>query len=214
LEQTTLFHLHESSILEKTRIDPRIDGRARPCYEVRMPADQSLSGNKVIAIRLLAFALVAFGHIAPAQGGSTPRDKEGRRRRQVVFVCEHGAALSVVSAAYFNKLAREQHLNVHAVARGKAPQQDISTSAAKGLKSDGVPSETRRPQALSEKDAARALRIVAFCPVPERYSRLATVETWNDVPPTAVNYPAARDAILRHLKELMTVLSQTENTQP
>jgi arsenate reductase (thioredoxin) len=125
---------------------------------------------------------------------------------QIVFVCEHGAALSVVSAAYFNKLAREQGLNLHAIARGTAPQKDIAVSARDGLKADGVLSDTKRPQALSPKDAAQAVRIVAFCPLPARYSRMAPVETWNDVPPTGANYGLARDAILKHVKELMEQL--------
>jgi len=39
-----------------------------------------------------------------------------------VFICEHGAAKSVIAAAYFNKLAAERHLNFHAIARGLTPQ--------------------------------------------------------------------------------------------
>jgi protein-tyrosine-phosphatase len=157
-------------------------------------------------------ALIVGPRIATAQNQSPARSKT-EPRRQIVFVCEHGAALSVVAAAYFNRLAKQQHLNLHAVARGTAPQQDIASSAEKGLREDGVPSETKRPQALSTIDGVRALRIVAFCPIPEEYSKIATVETWNDVPPTSVDYAAARDAILKHLKELMSELSQTEKTQ-
>ena len=44
-------------------------------------------------------------------------------------MCEHGAALSVVAAAYFNKMAREEHLNMHAIARGTEPQKDVAGSA-------------------------------------------------------------------------------------
>src|SRR5882724_10688731 len=151
-----------------------------------------------LGLTLFAAALLAQPKTTSAQGRST----EGRsvQRSQVVFVCEHGAALSVVSAAYFNKLAREQHLNVRAIARGTTPQKDISLSAGAGLRADGVASDTKRPKALSPKDSSPALRIVAFCPLPAKYSKLATVQTWDDVPPTRVNYAAARDAILKHLK--------------
>src|SRR5690349_20338858 len=68
--------------------------------------------------------------------------------KNIVFVCEHGAALSVVSAAYFNKIAREQHLEWHAVARGVTPQENLSVSAAAGLKKDGVATEAVKPQAV------------------------------------------------------------------
>src|SRR5215470_15644986 len=117
-------------------------------------------------------------------GAQDTKNQSTRPPREIVFVCEHGAALSVVSAAYFNKLAKEEHLNLHAIARGTSPQQDIAVSAEKGLREDGVASETKRPEALSEKDVTGSVRIVAFCAIPVEYSKVATVVTWNDVPPT------------------------------
>jgi arsenate reductase (thioredoxin) len=157
-----------------------------------------------IGLILAGAVLTACPEMNGAQNGSA----QGDNVRQVVFVCEHGAALSVVSAAYFNKIAREQHLRVHAIARGTTPQEEIAVSARDGLKSDGVPLETKRPQALSAKDAAHALRIVAFCPLPSRYGKMITVETWNDVPATRINYPLARDMILKHINELIRQLGQ------
>ena len=125
---------------------------------------------------------------------------------QIVFVCEHGAALSVVSAAYFNKIAKEENLNLHAIARGVEPQKDLSVSARAGLNSDGIPFETRHPQRLSMNDAEHARRIITFWPLPAKYSKLAPVDAWSDVPPTADNYGLARDAIVKHLKELISQL--------
>ena len=40
----------------------------------------------------------------------------------VVFVCEHGAAKSVVATAYFNKLAAERNLPFRATFRGTVPR--------------------------------------------------------------------------------------------
>ena len=40
----------------------------------------------------------------------------------VVFVCEHGAAKSVIATAYFNKIAAERGLRARAVYRGVNPQ--------------------------------------------------------------------------------------------
>ena len=100
-------------------------------------------------------------------------------------------------------------MGLHAIARGTMPQEDLAVSAREGLKADGVLSETKRPQALSAKDASGALRIVAFCPLPARYRKMAPVETWNDVPATGVNYPLARDTILKHINELIRQLKQS-----
>ena len=47
----------------------------------------------------------------------------------IVFVCEHGAAKSVIAAAYFNKLAQEANSEVRAVARGTHPDSELSPKA-------------------------------------------------------------------------------------
>jgi hypothetical protein len=161
--------------------------------------------------RLSMFVLVStIGWSLSANSQMKSPVEQERHSSEIVFVCEHGAALSVVSAAYFNKIAKEEHLNLHAIARGTVPQEDISVSAREGLHSDGVPFETRRPQRLSSKDGASARRIVTFTPLPARYSGLAPVEVWNDIPPTSANYGRARDAILKHLRELIRRL-KSEN---
>lgn len=49
--------------------------------------------------------------------------------RRIVFVCEHGAAKSVVAAAHFNRLARERGIPYHAVAKGADPQAELAPSA-------------------------------------------------------------------------------------
>lgn len=133
--------------------------------------------------------------------------------RRFVFVCEHEAALSVVSAAYFNKIAKEKHLDLHAIARGAEPQNNLSVSARQGLNADKVPFETKRPQRLSAKEAMHARRILAFCLLPPKYHTLAPVETWNDVPPTSENHVRARDAILTHLRKLIQQL-ESDGTKP
>jgi protein-tyrosine-phosphatase len=91
----------------------------------------------------------------------------------VVFVCEHGAARSVIAAAYFNQIAAERHLPYHAVARGTSPQEDLSPATVKGLEADGMAFDRTKPKGLTEADAREAMRIVAFCPVPKAFSSLA-----------------------------------------
>jgi arsenate reductase (thioredoxin) len=164
----------------------------------------------LLAIIAATAAQVVTAQVVTDQGVSSKGKPAESSRQRIVFVCEHGAALSVVSAAYFNKLARKQHLPFEAIARGTNPQEEIAVSARDGLKADGVPLTTRRPQALSIEDAAHARRIIAFCPLPARYSRVAPVESWSDVPPTGSNYALARDAILRYLQELMRRLKAAD----
>src|ERR671926_880657 len=83
------------------------------------------------------------------------------RERPVIFVCEHGAAKSVIATAYFNKLAAERRLPFRATFRGTTPQDDLSVRAVAGLKADGVAIPSGKPSAISDGDVARATHIFA-----------------------------------------------------
>jgi len=49
----------------------------------------------------------------------------------------------------------------------------------------------------------RAVRIVAFCELPEEYQNAARVERWTDVPPISENYQRSREAILQRIIALV-----------
>ena len=92
---------------------------------------------------------------------------------QVVFVCEHGAAKSLVATAYFNKLAAERGLKARATFRGVAPQDALSVSAVAGLKADGLTIPDGRPTAIADSDVAQATHIFAIgCTLPKRCHRV------------------------------------------
>jgi protein-tyrosine-phosphatase len=85
-----------------------------------------------------------------------------------MFVCEHGAAKSVVATAYFNKLAAERNLPFRATFRGTSPQDDLSVRAVEGLKADGVAVPTGKPAAITGADVADATHIFAIgCTLPD-----------------------------------------------
>jgi arsenate reductase len=160
------------------------------------------NGMKVPVTTVLLIALAAA---LPARAQLSQK-KQSTQPRQIVFVCEHGAALSVVSAAYFNKLAQEQHLEWHGVARGVTPQEALSASAEAGLKKDGVKSEVVKPTGLSQEEFSRADYVVTFLPIPEQYAIHAPTENWNDVTWGPNAYERARDGILKHMQQLLDTL--------
>src|SRR4030095_12660518 len=84
------------------------------------------------------------------------------QNKAVVFVCEHGAAKSVVATAYFNKLAAERGVAFRATFRGTTPQDNLSVRAVEGLKADGVAVPTGKPSAISDTDVADATHIFAI----------------------------------------------------
>jgi len=125
--------------------------------------------------------------------------------RTVVFVCEHGAAKSVVAAAEFNHLAEARHLPYRAIARGTEPQAAIAPSAANGLRADGLAVPSQPPQKLTDADLAHAARVVAFCDVPPELAKNARITRW-DVPAVGDGYAKARDLIVSHVESLLDEL--------
>lgn len=121
----------------------------------------------------------------------------------VVFVCEHGAAKSVIATAYFNKLAAERNLPFRATFRGTSPQDELSVRAVEGLKADGIAVPTGKPAAITEADVAGATHIFAIgCALPDTARRSGKSADWSDVPDDQ-GYGPMRDAIVRHVQQLL-----------
>jgi len=121
----------------------------------------------------------------------------------IVFVCEHGAAKSVIATAYFNKLAAERGLPYRATFRGTNPQDELSVRAVAGLKEDGIAVPSGKPAAISDGDIASATHIFAIgCTLPDKAQRSGKADDWSDVPDDK-GYGPMRDAIVRHVKELL-----------
>jgi protein-tyrosine-phosphatase len=124
----------------------------------------------------------------------------------VVFVCEHGAAKSLIATAYFNKLAAERGLTARATFRGVDPQDHLSVRAGAGLKSDGLAIPNGRPTAIAAADVNRATHIFAIgCALPAMATATGTAQSWDDVPDDQ-GYAPMRDAIVRHVKALLDEL--------
>ena len=121
----------------------------------------------------------------------------------VVFVCEHGAAKSILAAAYFNKLAAEANLDSRAIARGTNPDSELSPKTLEGLRRDGLTPTESVPQKLTPAEVKSAERVISFCELPEEYRTNTVMEYWDDIPPVSENYETARDAILAKLDGLM-----------
>jgi protein-tyrosine-phosphatase len=136
----------------------------------------------------------------------------------IVFVCEHGAAKSIIAATYFNELAKQRGLRLRAVARGTNPESRLSDSTVEGLSKDGLISVESEPQQLSWNDMESSWRIISFCELPPQYqypgkgvSRSAPIiQQWDGIPPVSEDYDKARDAIVERLKDLIDKLRSSE----
>ena len=127
----------------------------------------------------------------------------------VIFVCEHGAAKSVIATAYFNKIAAERGLKWRATFRGTSPQEALSVKTLEGLRSDGVAIPTGRPAALGDGDVKAATHIFAIgCTLPAKAAASGKAADWSDVPEVSDGYAASRDAIRRHVERLLDELQR------
>jgi len=119
-----------------------------------------------------------------------------------VFVCEHGAAKSIIAAAHFNRIARKRGLDARAIARGTNPDSELSSKTIAGLQQDGLSPAESAPQKLTLAEVESAEQIISFCELPEEFQGKTSIEQWEDIPPVSDNYQTARDAILEKLNQL------------
>jgi len=144
---------------------------------------------------MFAGTLLALILALPQAAGSTDST--------VVFVCEHGAAKSVIATAYFNKIAAERGLKARATYRGVNPQADLSVNAMKGLREDGLSVVEQKPSLVSQADVDAATVMFAIgCTLPSNATASGKAASWDDVPDDQ-GYGPMRDAIKRHVEELV-----------
>ena len=125
------------------------------------------------------------------------------RNPTVVFVCEHGAAKSLIATAYFNKLASERGMSDRAIFRGVSPQAALSVSAVEGLRADGIAAPDGKPTAIGRGDVSGATHIFAIgCTLPTLAASSPKAAAWSDVPDDK-GYAAMRDAIVAHVRVLL-----------
>jgi arsenate reductase (thioredoxin) len=146
--------------------------------------------------------LLAVALLAPMQTPSTTKAPS------VIFVCEHGAAKSVIATTYFNKLSAERGLPYRATFRGTSPQEDLSVRAVAGLKADGIPIPEGKPSAIAPDDVTKATHIFAIgCTLPSMATASGKASDWSDVPDDQ-GYAPMRDAIVRRVNELLDELQK------
>jgi arsenate reductase len=131
---------------------------------------------------------------------------------EVVFVCEHGAAKSVIAAAYFNKLAQERGLPQRAIARGTQPDEKYSSAAVAGLQADGIQVDKGKPVLVTDSDVAKATQVVTLgCKLPDRVRPTGKLEQWDQIPSVSEDYPAAREAIKKRVEQLVNELAERKD---
>jgi protein-tyrosine-phosphatase len=129
------------------------------------------------------------------------------QKQKVVFVCEHGAAKSVIAADYFNKLASERGLNYEAVCRATAPDSTLTSATRAGLKADNI-QQNKNPQKLALADTVNVTQIILFTPLPNNYRTDIRIEDWSGTQNINASYSQRRDAIIKKINTLLNSLEK------
>jgi arsenate reductase (thioredoxin) len=143
----------------------------------------------------------------PLNGQTQDAGNQTEQAPVIIFVCEHGAAKSILSAALFNKLAGERRLNLRAIARGTNPDPEISPKVAAGLRADGLAASESAPKRISKADLVGARRVITFCALPDDYPGNIRVENWDEVLPAIEDYGKARDKLTERIDRLLKELT-------
>jgi hypothetical protein len=135
---------------------------------------------------------------------------DGRATAPVVFVCRNGVAMSVWSAAYFNRLAAQHGLRERAVARAAIPSfRDVPANMELALALDGFVLNGYRPAVMSVADARDAELVIAIdTPLPAGSDEdAARTERWEGFPPMREQYFPSRKALKARVESLVDRLA-------
>lgn len=124
--------------------------------------------------------------------------------KKVVFVCEHGAAKSIIAKAEFERIAKEKGIEVQAVSRGTTPDAEIAPGVRNGLLADGTDLGSAKPVKISAKDLEGAAAVITFGPdLAEWMPKGVKSLDWSATPSPSKDYREARDSIRKQVEALV-----------
>lgn len=136
---------------------------------------------------------------------------ELRAPAPVVFVCRNGVAMSLWSAAHFNRLAAERGVPVRAVARATLPSySDVPFRMRLALALDGFRLGGFLPRVIDEQDARPGALVVEIGDAalsPGASAGFAQTETWQGFPPMREDYFPSRAALELRVEALVERLA-------
>jgi hypothetical protein len=138
---------------------------------------------------------------------------EVRAPAPVVFVCRNGVAMSVWSAAYFNRLAAARNLRQRAIARASIPSfTDVPVRMAFALALDGFRLDGYRPHVVSTADVRDAELVVNIEDVElpaDAGVQPSRAEIWHGFPPMREQYFPSRRELKARVEALVDRLAAT-----
>jgi arsenate reductase (thioredoxin) len=134
---------------------------------------------------------------------------------RIVFLCPHGAAKSVMAAAYCQQLADQWGVLVRVTSAGTEPDAEVSPAVVALLGSEGIDVADHRPRRVTPEELAAASYIISLgCDLDDLARPGMLIEHWDDVPPPSQDLPGARDRIRDHVEQLVVAIKRVEDRTP
>ena len=122
--------------------------------------------------------------------------------QEILFLCAHGGAKSVMAASYFNRLAAERDLPFVAIAAAaEEPYDAVPAPVADLLDDEGFDVRPFKPHQAAPEEVGKAAKIVTMgCNVPA--AEAGRTVRWDDVPQPSADLEGAAAAIREHVQAL------------
>ena len=132
----------------------------------------------------------------------------------VLFVCQHGAAKSIIAARFLTELAQARGLAVTAAAAGVEPDEVIPPHVIAGLEADGLDLPHEAPQPATRELLDRAGIVVSFaCDLSALTDDPERIVQWTGVPAVSDGYDRARTAILGRLQGILDEVDERSSKE-
>lgn len=125
--------------------------------------------------------------------------------KEILFLCQHGGAKSVIAAAHFNRLAADRGLPfVGTAAAAEDPYDAVPTPVADHLHREGFDVRELKPHHAALEEIEAAARIVTIgCDLSGAESGAVISDRWDDVPAASEDLDGSVAAIRRHVVALV-----------
>jgi len=158
-------------------------------------------------VLLIALAAAVTGPSMPAGAAPAQEAHATGAVQQVLFMCPHGAAKSVLASAYFARLAKERGLKVRVQSAGTEPDATVAPAVAAHLQRQGYPTSTTAPRKATADDMAQADLVISLgCDLSGLPTPRGTLVRWDDVPAPSADFAKSDEAIRAKVEALVDEL--------
>src|SRR5262245_38857187 len=118
----------------------------------------------------------------------------------LLFLCPHGAAKSVIAAAYCQQLAAQYGLKVQVSSAGTDPSAEVAPAVVELLQTEGINVANQIPQQVTPEALKSASLVISLgCDLDNLLPPGTPVERWDEVPLPSQDLMAARNSIRAHV---------------